>query len=62
MKAFLKPEDMMPTLEETKNILEDARQRIAKQGRLADEKLLEKERNLEIVIANLEIEIGRVEE
>ena len=46
------PEDMAPTLVELRGILERTRTIIAGQGRIVDDRLLEKEHNLEKVIAD----------
>lgn len=42
------------TKQELMDMLEMVKQKIAEQGRIVDDRLLEKERNLEQVIKNLE--------
>ncbi len=49
----LQPEDVALTLVGFREILEGVRVRIAEQGRIVDDRLLEKERNLERVIKEM---------
>ena len=49
----LQPEDVALTLVEFREILEGVRVRIAEQGRIVDDRLLEKERNFERVIKEM---------
>lgn len=55
MKVFLQEDDMEYTKQELMAMLEMVRQKIAEQGRIVDARLLEKERNLEQAIKNLEV-------
>ena len=53
-QIFLQEDDMEYTKQELEAMLEMVRQKIAEQGRIVDARLLEKERNLEQAIKNLE--------
>jgi len=54
-QIFLQEDDMEYTKQELEAMLEMVRQKIAEQGRIVDARLLEKERNLEQAIKDLEV-------